>query len=57
MNRKSMDDIDKKDSEFKDTSTKNKLALITPIENTENTNMKKTLTKETLILGIKMKVN
>ena len=42
-----MDDINKNDSEFKNTSTKNKLALISPIEITEKINIiKKKLQKK-----------
>ena len=44
--RKSIDDIDKNDSELKNTNIKNKLALISPIEITEKINIIKKIAKE-----------
>ena len=49
VNRKSIDDIDKNDSELKNTNIKNKLALISPIEITEKNNIIKKNCKRNII--------
>ena len=44
-----MDGIDKNDSEFENTSTKNKLSLVSPIEITEKINIIKKNCKRNII--------